>query len=170
MSFLSTPVPVSIADGGTGTSTPGLIAGAGVTIGGPWPNQTISASGSSYPEVTTYALLPAPATVPGEIYVVLTSTGVYFINRHSAGFYVSDGAAWNYLAELGENYFNDANLEFFDNADPSKICKFQLSGISTGTTRTYNMPNADGTLALLSDIPPSGGLTSPQVLARSLGA
>jgi hypothetical protein len=34
-----------VANGGTGTATPGLIQGANVTITGSWPNQTINASG-----------------------------------------------------------------------------------------------------------------------------
>ena len=33
-----------IANGGTGTATPGLVAGANIIITGPWPNQTIAAS------------------------------------------------------------------------------------------------------------------------------
>ena len=35
-----------IANGGTGTSTPALVQGSGVTITGTWPNQTISATGT----------------------------------------------------------------------------------------------------------------------------
>ena len=38
-----TTVPVAL--GGTGTSTPGLVAGTNVTISGSWPNQTINSSG-----------------------------------------------------------------------------------------------------------------------------
>lgn len=34
-----------IANGGTGTATPGLVAGTHVTITGTWPNQTINATG-----------------------------------------------------------------------------------------------------------------------------
>ena len=34
-----------VANGGTGTSTPALVAGTNVTISGSWPNQTINASG-----------------------------------------------------------------------------------------------------------------------------
>jgi hypothetical protein len=34
-----------VASGGTGTSTPALVAGTNVTITGDWPNQTINASG-----------------------------------------------------------------------------------------------------------------------------
>jgi hypothetical protein len=36
---------LSIANGGTGTATPGLVAGTHVSITGPWPNQTISVTG-----------------------------------------------------------------------------------------------------------------------------
>jgi len=35
-----------IANGGTATSTPALVAGTGVTISGTWPNQTINATGT----------------------------------------------------------------------------------------------------------------------------
>jgi len=38
-------LPLSIVNGGTGTSTPNLTAGTNVTISGMWPNQTISATG-----------------------------------------------------------------------------------------------------------------------------
>jgi len=42
-SYSSTnPIPVSL--GGTGTASPGLVAGSNVTISGTWPNQTITAS------------------------------------------------------------------------------------------------------------------------------
>jgi hypothetical protein len=39
-------LPLSVANGGTGTSTPGLVAGSSVSITGTWPNQTINASGA----------------------------------------------------------------------------------------------------------------------------
>ena len=34
-----------VANGGTGTATPGLVQGTGVTVTGAWPNQTINATG-----------------------------------------------------------------------------------------------------------------------------
>ena len=37
--------PLSVAQGGSGTATPGLVAGTNVTITGSWPNQTINSSG-----------------------------------------------------------------------------------------------------------------------------
>jgi hypothetical protein len=36
-----------VANGGTGTSTPSIVAGTNVTVTGTWPNQTIAASGGS---------------------------------------------------------------------------------------------------------------------------
>ena len=36
---------LAVANGGTGTATPALVAGTNVTITGTWPNQTINASG-----------------------------------------------------------------------------------------------------------------------------
>lgn len=48
---LSLATPVSIANGGTGTASPGLVAGSNITITGTWPNQTINATGGS-----TYSL------------------------------------------------------------------------------------------------------------------
>ena len=38
---------VAVSDGGTGTTTPSLVAGSNVSISGTWPNQTINSAGSS---------------------------------------------------------------------------------------------------------------------------
>lgn len=46
----------------------------------------------------------------------------------------------------------DANTTIQDNADPTKQLQFQLSGITTATTRTLTIPNASGTIALTSDL------------------
>ena len=42
---LGLATPVSIADGGTGTASPGLVAGSGISVTGSWPDQTIAATG-----------------------------------------------------------------------------------------------------------------------------
>lgn len=41
---------------------------------------------------------------------------------------------------------NDNALTIRDNSDTTKIAQFQLSGITTGTTRTFTLPDADTTL------------------------
>ncbi|HVC08508.1 MAG TPA: hypothetical protein VNH15_01035, partial [Elusimicrobiota bacterium] len=37
---------VAVGNGGTGTSSPALVAGSNISITGSWPNQTINAAGS----------------------------------------------------------------------------------------------------------------------------
>jgi hypothetical protein len=39
--------PLSVGQGGTGTTTPGLLQGINITISGSWPNQTINSTGGS---------------------------------------------------------------------------------------------------------------------------
>lgn len=53
--------------------------------------------------------------------------------------------------------FTDSTFEIKDNTDSTKKMAFQLSGVSTATTRTVTIPDKDGTLAMTSDIP-SGGV------------
>jgi hypothetical protein len=38
---------LAVASGGTGTSTPAIVAGTNVTVSGTWPNQTINAAGAA---------------------------------------------------------------------------------------------------------------------------
>jgi hypothetical protein len=42
-----------VANGGTGTTTPSIVAGTNVTVTGTWPNQTIAASGGGTPGGST---------------------------------------------------------------------------------------------------------------------
>ncbi len=49
---LAITTPLSVADGGTGTATPNLVAGTNVTITGSWPDQTINASGGGSGTIT----------------------------------------------------------------------------------------------------------------------
>ncbi len=52
-------------------------------------------------------------------------------------------------AWTGTHSFLDNSFTLLDNVDNTKILAFQLSGITTGTTRTMTIPNLSGTLALL---------------------
>lgn len=46
----------------------------------------------------------------------------------------------------------DSNFTLQDNTDATKKFQFQASGITTATTRTLTIPNANGTIALTSDL------------------
>ena len=63
---------------------------------------------------------------------------------------VSGTATANTISVLPD--FSDSDLKVHDNGDATKIGRFEASGISAGTTRTYTFPNASGTLALTSDL------------------
>ena len=51
-------------------------------------------------EVNTYADLPAPANHNGQIWIVKTTTGVVFVNKKVAGFYVSNGTIWTIITPV----------------------------------------------------------------------
>lgn len=46
----------------------------------------------------------------------------------------------------GAHSWRDNNFSIVDNVDPTKIARFELSGLSTGTARLYSLPNVDTTL------------------------
>ena len=53
---------------------------------------------------------------------------------------------------LGRNKFRDDLYTLYDESDQTKLCKFQLSGITANTLRTLTVPDASGTIALTSDL------------------
>ncbi len=59
----------------------------------------------------------------------------------------------------GGSVFSDAAFTLQDNLDLTKQAAFQLSGLTTGTTRTYDLPNASGVVALLSGTQTFSGTT-----------
>jgi hypothetical protein len=59
----------------------------------------------------------------------------------------NDGSAGSWTALLKATV-----IRFKDGADASKLLAFDLSGITTATTRTLTAPNASGTIALLADL------------------
>lgn len=55
----------TVAQGGTGTSTPALVPGTGVTITGSWPGQTINATGTGGTVISVAMTVPTRQTVSG---------------------------------------------------------------------------------------------------------
>lgn len=52
-------------------------------------------------------------------------------------------------AWTGAQSWLDSNFSILDHSDPTKILKFQLSGITAGQTRTITIPDLSGTMAIL---------------------
>jgi hypothetical protein len=116
--------------------------------------------GASYidGEVATYTDLPLDGSAAlNTAWLVRQASGTWLIARKPAGIYirtatagVSRDADWTYAGILPD-VFNDANFLLYDNADSSKNLKFQLSGITSGQTRTLTVPDASGKIALQSE-------------------
>jgi len=67
-----------VANGGTGTATPSIVAGTNVTVTGTWPNQTIAASGGGGGGVSYTAVKTANYTAANNDGVLTNTTGGAF--------------------------------------------------------------------------------------------
>lgn len=110
--------------------------------------------GSSYidGEVQNFSALPETLGSPAvdSAYLVREAEGAWLISRKPAGIYIrtantgTRASDWTYAGEFPD-VFNDANFVIYDNSDSTRNLQFQLSGITTGTTRTLTIANRSGT-------------------------
>jgi hypothetical protein len=106
-------------------------------------------------EVQNFSALPETLGTPAvdSAYLVREAEGTWLLARKPAGIYIRTdntgvrAADWTHAGAFPD-VFNDANFLLYDNDDSSKNLAFQLSGITTGTTRTLTAPNSSGTIAL----------------------
>jgi hypothetical protein len=116
-----------------------------------------SGGGASYidGEVQNFSALPETLGTPAvdSAYLVREAEGTWLLARKPAGIYIRTANTgvraddWTHAGAFPD-VFNDANFLLYDNGDSSKNLAFQLSGITTGTTRTLTVPDASGTIAL----------------------
>jgi len=96
---------VAVANGGTGTNTPALVAGTNVTITGTWPNQTINSSNPGGTVTSVAATVPSFLSVTGS---PITSSGTLAITYSGTALPVANGgtgqtttsAAFNALSPI----------------------------------------------------------------------
>lgn len=92
-----------VANGGTGTTTPALVAGTNITITGTWPNQTINATSGSSGTVTTVSVVSAngfAGTVanPSSTPAITLTTSISGMLKGSASALVAATAGTDYSA------------------------------------------------------------------------
>lgn len=104
------------------------------------PNKNTDASPSFFYSESAAGAVVKTATTP---YVTLTGTQT-----------------------LTNKTLTDSTTFLQDEADNTKKAQFQLSGITTGTTRTLTLPDTSGTIALTSQLPSSAyGLIASQTVS-----
>ena len=115
---------LAVANGGTATATPSIVAGTNVTVSGTWPNQTISAVGTGFGDVVgpasstnnnlaafdgiTGKLLKEAATVTvgqgGTGLSTLTANNVILGNGTSTPLFVAPSTSGNALMSNGTTW------------------------------------------------------------------
>jgi len=92
---------LDVANGGTGTATPALVAGTNVTVTGTWPNQTINSTSSGSGTVTSVA-----ATVPAFLSIAgspITTTGTLAITYSGTALPIANGGTGQTTASAAFN-------------------------------------------------------------------
>jgi hypothetical protein len=91
---------VAVNQGGTGTTTPALVAGTNITITGSWPNQTINSSNTGGTVTSVAATVPAFLSVAGS---PITSSGTLAITLSGTALPVANGGTGQTTANTAFN-------------------------------------------------------------------
>lgn len=91
---------VAVANGGTGTATPALVAGTNVSITGTWPNQTINSSNPGGTVTSVAASVPSFLSISGS---PITSSGTLAITYSGTALPVANGGTGQTTASAAFN-------------------------------------------------------------------
>ena len=134
---------LSVASGGTGTATPGLVAGTNITLSGAFPNQTINSSGGySLPAATSSTLggvMPDGTTIAnssGAISVAALGTPTSGVITNLTGTCTSCSVGGNAATATSANAVNS-------NTFPAS------GGFTSGGIPYYSSTSAESPSALL---------------------
>lgn len=104
------------ANGGTGTSTPSLVAGTNISITGTWPNQTINSAAGGGLSLTTTGSSGAATLVGSTLnipnYTPSTFNGFFYYSLGSGGgstFNTTMGSVSDNVDVIGSARFNGSN-------------------------------------------------------------
>lgn len=140
---------ISITDAGAGSTVTVAVTGIGSSI------QGYDATLAALAAYNTNGLLTQTAA---DTFTGRTITGTANEITATNG----DGVSGNPTLSLSSTLalraktvqLQDNNLTISDDLDSTKLLAFQCSGITTGTTRTLTIPDADGTIALTANTQP----------------
>jgi hypothetical protein len=123
---------LDVANGGTGTATPALVAGTNVTITGAWPNQTIAASGGGGGSGTVTSVSVVSANGFAGTVATDTTTPAITVSTSITGVLKGNGAAIS-AASAGTDY-----------QAPITLTTTGTSGAATFVSNTLNIPQYSG--------------------------
>lgn len=109
----------------------------------------------SAPAFTSPSAVASPAVGDNSLLLATTAwvTGVAFSAAlpaqatHAGQFVTTNGTIASWSASL-----LDGTMRFANTSDTTKLLAFDVSSVTTGTTRTVTIPNSSGTMAYASDI------------------
>jgi hypothetical protein len=142
-----------VANGGSGTTTPSLVAGTNVTISGSWPNQTINATGGGGGSGTVTSVdltMPSAFAVSGNPITTsgtLAVTGAGLASQYVRG----DGTLANFPEVTG----GGSSISYYLNGSVSQLTiggttYYQMSKtpiLGSGTNFTRTSASGDGYVA-----------------------
>ena len=141
---------VAVVNGGTGTTTPALVAGTNVTITGTWPNQTIAASGGGGSGTVT----SVDATVPAFLSVSggpITTSGTLAISYSGTALPIANGGTGQTTASAAFNALSPITTtgDLILGNGTNSATRLGIGAItyvltSNGTTATWSAPTGGG--------------------------
>ena len=140
---------LNVANGGTGTATPSLVAGSNISISGTWPNQTIGSISGSGTVTSVAATVPTFLSVTGS---PITTSGTLAIDYSGTALPVLNGGTGT--------------------TTPALVAGTNVTITGTWPNQTINSSNPGGTVTSVTGTSPvvsSGGTTPAISLATAYG-
>ena len=162
-----------VANGGTGTASPALVAGTNVTISGTWPNQTINATASGSGTVTSVAasvpsflsIAGSPITTSGTLAITYSGTALPIANGGTAAT-TAAGARSSILPSYTGNSgkvlavnVGGTDAEWISAGGSGTVTSVAVSGGTTGLTTSGGPITAAGTITLAGTLAVANGGT-----------
>jgi hypothetical protein len=136
---------LAVANGGTGTATPSLLAGSNVVVTGTWPNQTISASGGGGGGTAGIFLAAASGSLANGSKVVINTDGTV---SAVTGASTSAGTAATYSSSAISNANHTVQIaSVYDSTNNKTVVVYVTSsggsavvGTVSGTSISFGTP------------------------------